>query len=46
MILECLDVAGVDDHSPLIAALNKDKEQESKLKEVVIADEELAQQEF
>jgi hypothetical protein len=46
MLQEYLVVAGVNDHSSLIAALNKYKNQESRLKEVVNADEKLKQQEL
>ena len=39
-------VAGVDDHSSLIAALKKYMDQESRLKELVNAHEELKHQEL
>ena len=44
MLQECLVVAGVEDHSSLIAALNKYKDQEARLDEVVNAHEVLTQQ--
>jgi hypothetical protein len=44
MLHECLVVAGVKDHSSLIAALNKYKDQEARLDEVLNAHEELKQQ--
>jgi hypothetical protein len=44
MLQECLVVAGVEDHSSLIAALNNYKDQEARLDEVVNAHEELKQQ--
>jgi beta-lactam-binding protein with PASTA domain len=44
MLQDCLFVAGVNDHSSLIVALDKYKDQESRLKEVVNAHEELKQQ--
>jgi hypothetical protein len=43
MLHECLVVAGVKDRSSLIAALNKYKDQEARLHEVVNAHEELKQ---
>ena len=46
ILQEWLVVAGVNDHSSLIAALNKYKDQESRLKEVVSAHEKLRQQEL
>ena len=44
MLQECLVVAGVKDHSSLIAALHKYKDQEARLNEIVNAHEELKQQ--
>ncbi len=46
MLQECLVVAGVNDHSSLIIALNKYKDQELRSKEVANAHEELRQQEL
>ncbi len=46
MLQKCLVVAGVNDHSSLFVAFNNYKDQESRLKEVVDADEELKQQEL
>jgi hypothetical protein len=46
MLQECLVVAVVNDHSSRIAALNKYKDQESRLNELVNAHEELKQQQL
>ena len=46
MLQECLDIAGIDDHTSLVAALKKYKVQEAKLKEVVVADEVLKQRQL
>jgi hypothetical protein len=46
LLRECLVVTRVDDQSSLIAALNKYKDQESRLKEFVNADEELKPQDL
>ena len=43
MLQECLVVAGVDDHSSLIIALKKYKNQDLRLEEVAYADEELTE---
>jgi hypothetical protein len=43
MLQKCLVVAGVNDHSSLIALLNKYKDQESRLNEIVSAHENLKQ---